>query len=117
MQGSCPLAWCSWQRITSTSGLVRAGQLANAGRLTVGSSPIGAMVFQRHVAGSLHRPFVVMFEQDGPDETDDGVFVGEDADHLVYGEPAIIFLFRDRKNCAGKRRSSCRRRPRPRSRT
>jgi hypothetical protein len=38
--------------------------------------------FQRHVASALHRPFVVLFEQDGADETDDGVLVGEDADHL-----------------------------------
>jgi hypothetical protein len=41
---SCPVAWCRWRRVTATAGLVRAGQLANAGRLTAGSSPIGAMV-------------------------------------------------------------------------
>jgi hypothetical protein len=33
--------------------------------------------FQRHVAGALHRPFVILFEQDGADETDDSVLVGK----------------------------------------
>jgi hypothetical protein len=34
--------------------------------------------FQCHVAGSLYSPFVVLFEQDGADEADDGVVVGKD---------------------------------------
>ena len=38
--------------------------------------------FQRHVASALRRPFVILFQQDGADEPDDGVLVGEDADHL-----------------------------------
>lgn len=38
--------------------------------------------FQRHVAGALDGPFVVLLEQDRADETDDGVLIGEDADHL-----------------------------------
>ena len=38
--------------------------------------------FQGHVAGALHSPLVVLFEQDGADESDDGVLVGEDADDL-----------------------------------
>ena len=42
--GSCPLAWCSWRRVTAFAGKSRAGQLAIAGRLTVGSSLNGAMV-------------------------------------------------------------------------
>ena len=42
--GSCPLAWCSWRRVTAFAGESRAGQLAIAGRLTVGSSLNGAMV-------------------------------------------------------------------------
>jgi hypothetical protein len=36
--------------------------------------------FQRHVAGTLDRPFVVLLEQDRTDETNDRVLVGEDAD-------------------------------------
>jgi hypothetical protein len=42
--GSCPLAWCSWRRVTSFAGQGRADQLAIAGRQTVGSSLNGAMV-------------------------------------------------------------------------
>jgi len=42
--GSCPGAWCSWRRGTAFTGKGRAGQLAIAGRLTVGSSLKGAMV-------------------------------------------------------------------------
>ena len=42
--GSCPLAWCSWRWVTAFAGKGRAGQLAIAGRLTMGSSLNGAMV-------------------------------------------------------------------------
>src|SRR3954471_5480424 len=38
--------------------------------------------FQGDVAGSLHGPFVVLFEQDCADEPGDGGFVGEDADDV-----------------------------------
>ena len=41
---SCPPAWCSWRWGTAFSGESRAGQLAIAGRLTVGLSLNGAMV-------------------------------------------------------------------------
>src|SRR3954451_15524173 len=41
---SCPLAWCNWRRVTAFTGRSRAGQLAIAGRLTVGSSLNGAIV-------------------------------------------------------------------------
>ena len=36
--------------------------------------------FQRHVAGSLHRPFVILFQQDSAHQPDDGGVVGEDTD-------------------------------------
>jgi len=42
--------------------------------------------FQDHVAGSLDGPFVVRFEQDGGDEPNEGVAVGEDADDV---DPAL----------------------------
>ena len=42
--GSCPPAWCNWRWGTAFAGQSRAGQLAIAGRLTVGSSLIVAMV-------------------------------------------------------------------------
>ena len=53
-----------------------------AGRLTIGIIAQGRDGFQRHVAGALDRPFIVLLEQDRADETDDGVLVGEDADDL-----------------------------------
>jgi hypothetical protein len=38
--------------------------------------------FQGHVAGALDGPLVVLFEEDGTDEANDGLVVGEDADDL-----------------------------------
>ncbi len=38
--------------------------------------------FQGHVAGALDRPFVILLEQDRPDQTSDCVVIGEDADDL-----------------------------------
>jgi hypothetical protein len=38
--------------------------------------------FQRHVTGSLDRPFVILLEQDRPNEPDYRVPVGEDADDV-----------------------------------
>ena len=38
--------------------------------------------FQGHVAGALDGPFIVLFQKDSPDEADDGLVVGEDADDL-----------------------------------
>jgi hypothetical protein len=35
--------------------------------------------FQRHVAGALDGPFVVLIEQDGADEACDCLFVGEES--------------------------------------
>jgi hypothetical protein len=34
--------------------------------------------YKCHIASALHGPFIVLFEQDGADETHDGVLVGED---------------------------------------
>src|SRR5215469_3233031 len=38
--------------------------------------------FQRHVAGALNWPFIVLLEQDRTDETCDGLIIGEDADDI-----------------------------------
>src|ERR1700677_3192177 len=38
--------------------------------------------FQGHVSAALNRPFVVLFEQKGADETAYGLLVGEDANHI-----------------------------------
>lgn len=41
-----------------------------------------ADAFQRHVAGTLDGPFVVLLQEDGADEARDGGLVREDADDL-----------------------------------
>lgn len=38
--------------------------------------------FQAHVAAALNSPFVVLLEEDGADEADNRVLIGEDADDL-----------------------------------
>jgi hypothetical protein len=38
--------------------------------------------FQAHVSAALNGPFVILFEQQRPDEQDDGIFVGEDANDV-----------------------------------
>jgi hypothetical protein len=38
--------------------------------------------FQRHTAGALDGPFVVLFGQVRADEADDGLVVGKDADDV-----------------------------------
>ena len=50
----------------------------------VGAGPVaqGGHGFQRHVAGALDRPFVVLLHQDRSDEGDDGVVVGKDSEDL-----------------------------------
>ena len=39
--------------------------------------------FQAHVACALHGPLIILFEQQGTDESDDGSLIGEDADHVA----------------------------------
>ncbi|BAQ50218.1 hypothetical protein Maq22A_2p42415 (plasmid) [Methylobacterium aquaticum] len=41
---SCPMAWCRLVKATTITGLGRDDQAARVGRLTRGSSPIGAML-------------------------------------------------------------------------
>ena len=43
-KGLCPLGWCSFGVATTITGLGRIDQAARVGRLTRGSSPIGAML-------------------------------------------------------------------------
>ena len=39
--------------------------------------------FQCHISGALNGPFIVLFEQQRTDQSDDGVFIGEDTDNLA----------------------------------
>jgi hypothetical protein len=43
----------------------------------------GCAGFQGHVSGALDGPFVILFEHQGADETDDGLVIGEDADDAM----------------------------------
>lgn len=37
--------------------------------------------FQRHVMGTRDGPVLGLFKQDRADKTDDGILIGEDAEH------------------------------------
>jgi hypothetical protein len=39
--------------------------------------------FEAHVASALHGPFIILFEQQRTDESNDGGLVGEDADDVA----------------------------------
>jgi len=79
---SCPGSWCSnGEAIAIASGGGSIKLPPRAGRLMMGSSLNGAMI-PAHVTSALDRPFVVLFEQQRPDQTRDGVFIGEDADNI-----------------------------------
>src|SRR5271165_32094 len=79
---SCPYAWCSSAR---GLGDFRSGpgwSDDHGGQSDDRIIAQGGHGFQGHVAGALDGPFVVLFEQDGADQPDDGVVVGEDADDV-----------------------------------
>ena len=64
-----------------------------AGRLTVGLSLRGRDGFQAHVACALHSPLIILFEQQGTDESDDCSLVGEDADHVAVSLDLAVEAF------------------------
>jgi hypothetical protein len=50
-----------------------------------------------HAAGALNGPLIVLLEEDGADEANDGVVVREDADHFCPAlDPAVEALDRVR---------------------
>ena len=46
--------------------------------------------FQCHVAASLNRPFVVLFQKDRVHESEDGGFIGKDSNHI--GSPLDLAI-------------------------
>ena len=44
VERSCPMLWCSFGVVTTLTGWGRDDQAARVGRLTSGSSPMGAML-------------------------------------------------------------------------
>jgi len=55
---------------------------AHGGQLDEGIVAQRCDGFQGPVAGALYRPLIVLLQQDGTDEPNDGLVVGEDADDL-----------------------------------
>ena len=49
--------------------------------------------FQAHVACALHGPLIVLFEQQRPDESDDGSLIGEDTDHIAASLDLAVEAF------------------------
>jgi len=47
-------------------------------------------LFPGSCIGALHGPFIVLLEQDGTDQTGDGLVVGEDADDV--GSPLDLAI-------------------------
>ena len=49
--------------------------------------------FQAHVAGALHGPLIILFEQQRPDKSDDGSLIGEDTDHVAASLDLTVEAF------------------------
>src|SRR5207253_10542930 len=82
--GSCPKEWCKSGGGFALSG--RAGPVLS-GRRHGGQLDDGIVAqrrdgFQRQVASALDGPFIILLEENGAAEPDDGGLVGEDADDL-----------------------------------
>jgi transposase-like protein len=79
MKGSCPAAWCrsgTTEQLAACSGCQRRqtdGQIIAEWRDG----------FKRHVAGALHRPFVVLLEQQSAGQPSDRCFVRKDTDDIA----------------------------------
>ena len=46
--------------------------------------------FQRHVAGALNGPLVILLEQQGADQSGNGGLVGEDADDVAAAFDLVV---------------------------
>ena len=80
---SRPPAWCkSRGSITVSGGAWPVLSDGHGGQADDGIITQRCDGFKGHVASPLHRPLVVLFEQDGADQANDGLFIGEDADDV-----------------------------------
>src|SRR5712691_821235 len=83
LRRSCPRWWCRSAgslQVSGGSGRLLSG--GHGGQLDEGIVAQWCHGFQGHVAGALDGPLIVLFQEDGPDEPDDGLIIGEDADDL-----------------------------------
>src|SRR6516165_5468726 len=77
---SCPGKWCNCRWATNVHRRWPGWSAGDCRKANGGIIAQWCDGFQSHVAAALDRPFVVLFEQDRADETNDGIFVGEYAD-------------------------------------
>src|SRR5260370_17614268 len=80
---SCPWWWCRSAGWLQVSGWVwPVMSCGQGGQLDEGIVAQRCHGFQGHVAGALHGPLIVLFEEGGTDEPNDGLVLGEDAHDL-----------------------------------
>ena len=77
---------------TPTLGEVRASSGGHGGQPDVGIVGDVGKRFKRHIA-PCDRPFVVGLQHQRTDEADDGLIIGEDADHVCAPLHLAIHLF------------------------
>ena len=59
--------------------------------------------FQAHVPCALDGPFVVLLQQQGTDQADHRLFVGEDPDHVAAALDLAIEAFERKRSSAALR--------------
>ena len=80
---SCLAAWCNKPAlITALTGFVPGRSGRHDGQPDERSMAQRGNGFQCHVAASLNRAFVVLFQKDRAHVAEDGCFVGEDRDGI-----------------------------------
>src|SRR5262245_37406556 len=81
--GSCPNGWCKsgCHGLSSTLARGRDSSRCDAPRLGLWIIAQSFKGFQAHVA-ALNRPLVVLLEQHGADEANDGRLIGENGDDI-----------------------------------
>lgn len=79
---SCSGEWCSWRGLCVDARLGRDASACRSRQADAGIIADRCDGFQRHVAGALYGPFVILLQKDGADQSGDRRFVGEDPDHI-----------------------------------
>src|SRR4051812_7180655 len=79
---SCPREWCNSGWGTAFAGMEPGWSAGDCRKADSGIIAQRRDRFQRHIAGALDCPFIILLEQDRTDEANDCVLVGEDADDI-----------------------------------
>ena len=86
---SCPNTWCRSEAPGRVGPPCHCDGWQADGRIIAQ----GCDGFQAHVAGALHGPLVILFEQQRADEPDDGGLIGEDDDHVAASLDLTVEMF------------------------